>query len=222
MSRLRVCFSRVQQCNSFFFSSLAENASQCSIVTEWHKFQWQLTCCRMVTVFNPTETPKRPSAVLLFKTCFFPLPGAPSSPSGLFCSFVEARTSEWGLVLERTRECFSAYSALLEPVHRRNEGIDLLSKRKVLRASLQTEAPLCRVLTGALFLSHLKTAKWMRTCQFLNKWFESPFNVLFRTPQGNISIHTTSTGSHKNSQFTRSNSFDLFLVSIFCLRSSCD
>lgn len=76
----------------------------------------------MVTVFNPTETLKRPSAVLLFKTWFFPYPGAPSSPSGLVCSFscgfVGARTSEWGLVLERTRECFSAYSALLEPVHK--------------------------------------------------------------------------------------------------------
>ncbi len=66
---------------------------------------------------------------------------------------------------------------------------------------------------------HLKTAKWMRTCQsvshssqFLNKSFESPFNVLFRTPQGNIYIHKTTTGSH----ITRSNSFVLFLVVIFC------
>ncbi|KAL1271593.1 hypothetical protein QQF64_030609 [Cirrhinus molitorella] len=80
----------------------------------------------MVTVFNPSETLKRPSAVLLFKTSFFPYPGAPSSHSGLVCSFscgfVGARTGKWGLVRERARECFSAYSALLEPVHRRNEG----------------------------------------------------------------------------------------------------
>lgn len=163
----------------------------------------------MVTVFNPTETPKRPSAVLLFKTCFFPLPGAPSSPSGLVCSFscgfVEARTSECGLVLERTRECFSAYSALLEPVHRRNEGIDLLSKRKVLRASLQTEAPPCRVLTRAFFLILRLQNEWQyvsHSSQFLNKWFESPFNVLFRTPQGNISIHNHHWQPHEFSVYT--------------------
>lgn len=70
----------------------------------------------MVTVFNPTETLKRPSAVLLFKTSFFPYPGAPSSHSGLVCSFscgfVGARTSS--RALWRVWTCLGARAGMFQ------------------------------------------------------------------------------------------------------------
>lgn len=123
----------------------------------------------MVTVFKPTESLKSPSAVLLFKTSFFPYPGAPSSHSGLVCSFscgfVGARTSSRSLasgdlsgsargnVSALTQHCSSPYTGGMK-------GIGGAERRFIIEAEgvkgRSSVAPPCRVFTRCVLILRLR------------------------------------------------------------------